>query len=255
LAQAPGLSEPILEVVAELVRAWSDSQLRQIPALARDAAAELLEHDTPQAARIIRSVGLGRLDAGLQDLLAAFLAQWDKRLQSSSGERALAYAAGLRAEGTDAWRKWVETCPPDELGVRMARMLESCLIDGTTLPNADDLRRVMGGHQDVRERRAGEAVSAQRKLLRGDELARFRNVILSAFDRNELEQLLRFHLDVRLYDEIASPGRSFGQTVVEVLMWAEQQGITAELIKALAQERPARPDVQQLLADFVGSAN
>ena len=254
-ASAPERGNRILHDIARLVVSWTDSQLRQIPALARDAAAELLEYAVNQSARIIRSVGLGRLDVDRQALLANFLTDWDARYRGAVRNSTLspAYVAGLRGYGADAWHQWIKTCPPDELGRRMARMLEECQYGGAKPSNAR-LQRVLRGDRDVRHRRSGEAGSAQRNLLRGEQIDRFSRVITSAFSLDDLEFQIRTNLDLRL-DDIVSRHVPKMQMVRQILVWAEQQGATAQLIKALAAERPARPDVQDLLRYFENGAN
>jgi hypothetical protein len=249
-APSPGPNKEMMHALAHAVNRWSDSQLREVPALARDAAAELLEHDVTQAARIIRSVGLGRLDGRQQMQLADFLASWEAHLEPSTsrGISSLAYVAGLREQGADAWRKWVELSPPDVIADKMARMLEQCLLDLTQLPNWSELRRILGGRGDVRDRRTGEAGAAERKLSRGEALRRVRETIVTSFDRRELERALRYKLDVSLYAIV--PEGSFQAMVFELLEWAERRGTLFQLIEALAEERPERPDFQQLLRDL-----
>jgi tetratricopeptide (TPR) repeat protein len=254
-APRPGPNNEMMEVLAHAVDSWTDSQLREIPGLARDVAAELLRYDATYAARIIRSVGLGRLDGRQQMQLADFLAKWDARLgpSTSNGKSSLAYVAGLREQGAEAWRKWVRLSPPDEVAVRIARMLEQCPLDGTTLPNPGELQMVLGGWGDVLDRRIGEAGAAQQKLSEGEALGRVREIIVDAFDRWDLENVLRAKLDVALYDIVDR--NSFNVMVFDLLKWAERHGTMAQLIRSLAEARPQRADIQQLLRDLPSDAN
>jgi hypothetical protein len=228
--------------------------LREIPTLTREAAAELLKYDTAQAARIIRALGIGRLDTFQQVLVADFLAKWDEQLQTSkSTVITLAHVAGIGGQGTDAWRRWVETCPPDELGVRLARMLEKCRVNETSLPNSDELRAVLAHRGDVRDWRVGQARTAQRKLVRGDEMERLTDLILDSFERHDLEVLMRYKLDIRLND-IVSSKISFRETVFEILTWADRHGVTELLIRSMADARPHRLDLQQVLGELFPTA-
>lgn len=78
--------------------------------------------------------------------------------------------------------------------------------------------------------------------LTRSQLVSLYQALLSAFPRrSDLEQLLRFHLNVRLY-EIAGSG-SLSDTIFQVIEWAEANGMVEELIAAARAERPARQDL------------
>jgi hypothetical protein len=116
----------------------------------------------------------------------------------------------------------------------------------TPLPDAEVLRRVLRGPGAVRDRRVADAQTAERKLLRGDEMRNLSKIILDTFDLSDLKIFLRYNFDVRL-EEIV-PSGSLSSIVFGVLEWAQKQGITVQLIKALANDRPARAaDFQELL--------
>ncbi len=92
--------------------------------------------------------------------------------------------------------------------------------------------------------------------LTGTQKKQLQGSILDAFEPNDLEQLLVFALDKRL-DNIAAPG-PFPQVALAVIEAAEKEGWTAGLIRALAEERPGRADLQErwreLLAAVEGHA-
>ena len=92
--------------------------------------------------------------------------------------------------------------------------------------------------------------------LNGSELRKLHQAILSGFNGSELEQLVRFDLNQRL-ENITSPG-PLPAVVNSLVAWAEQQGVTRELIEAVRRARPNNTGIQadtgKLLAGTVGAA-
>ena len=81
-------------------------------------------------------------------------------------------------------------------------------------------------------------------------LQRLRGAVLDAFpERTDLEQQLWFQLGVRL-DEIAADSANLTDTVFELLKWSEAHGRTQDLVHALADARPDRDDLKQLLQEW-----
>ena len=64
-----------------------------------------------------------------------------------------------------------------------------------------------------------------------------------------MEQQLWFQLGIRL-DEISSEAANLQDTVFELLKWSEAHGRTEDLVRALADARPEREDLKQLLDEL-----
>jgi len=85
--------------------------------------------------------------------------------------------------------------------------------------------------------------------LTGPQAKQLQEAILDAFDREELKELLLLRLDKKL-DRIA-PGATLDATVLDVIQKAEREGWTADLLRAVAAERPSRKDLQSLVAELL----
>jgi tetratricopeptide (TPR) repeat protein len=248
--------------LASVAGSWRESQFREVPDLARRAAAELLGHDNLGAARIIRSVGLGPLESPQQERLAAALDSWD-RLSWASAAADRIYPSGIASIGPSgmesiggwrmrmqnpatsrgAWQRWLETTVPAECGDRLAQMLEQW---EPIAPVIEALQDILRGRDNVTARRAAEALTAEQKLSRDELVTRIVRLITSAFAHEELNSLVRVKFDVRL-DDMEAPTSSMGRKVFDLLRWAEDRGKLRELVRAVAEELPARPDAQELL--------
>jgi hypothetical protein len=80
--------------------------------------------------------------------------------------------------------------------------------------------------------------------LRSDIYAMLLHALVSAFDRDELELMLRLECSWRL-DEIAEPG-NLRLTVHQVIRWCEQKGKVAVLVSGALNYNPDAPDLQCL---------
>jgi len=81
--------------------------------------------------------------------------------------------------------------------------------------------------------------------LSGKQIAQLQQVILDVFvDYDELRQFVRIRLD-RYLSQI-SLGPNLTAVVFDVIIRAERDGWTVNLLAALAEERPNRSDVQEL---------
>src|SRR5262249_41613982 len=80
--------------------------------------------------------------------------------------------------------------------------------------------------------------------LNGDQAKQLQEAILSGFDRSQLEQMVLTTLDRRL-DIITAPG-SLETVSFELIQWAERQGRTEELIRAVRQAPRRHPQVQSV---------
>ncbi|MFM8583614.1 MAG: toll/interleukin-1 receptor domain-containing protein [Planctomycetaceae bacterium] len=80
--------------------------------------------------------------------------------------------------------------------------------------------------------------------LRPETLRRLVELLASAFDRHELEQIVQFDLGETLANVVATDVR-FSQLALETTQWAGRQGRLLELAEALARARPGRTDLQE----------
>ena len=250
-------SGEIVNAVARLAAvagSWRDSQFRRVPELARKAAALMLRLSPSQAARIVRSVGLGPIDPEDQERLASAFTRWERASWQRSARKhmkphGIAFLAGAEGDGRASgqsegfWRRWFASTPPEELGGRLASMIE-------LFPPKDRareaLRQTLLGRDDVAERRTGKARASEQGLSSADILSQAARLLAGAYDSKELERMLAFHLDIRLHD-IVSPSLSFNQMIFEVLLWAERRGRLLDLMRAAAKVRPDRADLAEFL--------
>src|SRR5690348_2846033 len=80
--------------------------------------------------------------------------------------------------------------------------------------------------------------------LTGDQARQLHDATLSAFSRADLEQLVRFDLDERL--ENITPNVSLPTAVFDLIQWAERQGRTEDLIRAVKRARPSVRETQSV---------
>ncbi|QEH35828.1 hypothetical protein OJF2_43850 [Aquisphaera giovannonii] len=80
--------------------------------------------------------------------------------------------------------------------------------------------------------------------LSGTEVKQLHSALLSGFSYADLDMLMKIDLDQRL-DSIVPPG-SLSTAAFELVMWAEREGRTADLIKAVIAARPNNKDVAAL---------
>jgi hypothetical protein len=88
--------------------------------------------------------------------------------------------------------------------------------------------------------------------LKGPQAEQLRDAILSAFSGADLEQLLRFDLNLRLGDIV--PNGPMNQIVFNLIDWVERQGRTEELIQALQRSRPNNRQFQAVAESVVSPA-
>jgi len=84
--------------------------------------------------------------------------------------------------------------------------------------------------------------------MRGIDLERVRDVLVSTFNPDEFDMLLRFKFDIDRQDEVGDG--PFKRVVFQVLTKAEQEGWDPLLIAEAAAARPMRKDVQSLYVEY-----
>jgi hypothetical protein len=78
--------------------------------------------------------------------------------------------------------------------------------------------------------------------LSGDQARKLHAAILSGFSGPDLEQVLRFDLNERL-DNITGSG-PLSAVVMNLITWAEQNGKTDDLVRAVQRARPNNNEIQ-----------
>lgn len=79
--------------------------------------------------------------------------------------------------------------------------------------------------------------------LTKEQLEELHAALGDAFDANGLEQLVRFKLGIKL-NEIVNLTLGFNKVAFDLIEWAEQQGLTEALIRAVSVSRPDNPSVR-----------
>lgn len=80
--------------------------------------------------------------------------------------------------------------------------------------------------------------------LSGSQIKQLQSALLAGFSFDDLSRLTTFELNERL-DSIVPPG-PMSSVTFDLIMWAEREGRTSELIKALMAARPNNPSVTAL---------
>ena len=80
--------------------------------------------------------------------------------------------------------------------------------------------------------------------LSGSQAKQLQSALLSAFGISELKHLVTFELNQQLENIV--PSGPMSSVAFELIMWSEQHGKTAELIKAVIAARPNNPAVAAL---------
>lgn len=75
-----------------------------------------------------------------------------------------------------------------------------------------------------------------------------------SFNAEELEQLVRYALDLRLYDEIVPPGLTGRATTYRLLEATERRGATPQLLALAAKVRPLRTDLLAAIGKWCPAA-
>ena len=88
--------------------------------------------------------------------------------------------------------------------------------------------------------------------LTGKQFQKLSKGILSGFSGADLEQLVRFELNERL-DNIVASG-ALAEVVFELVTWGEQHGRTEELISALQRARPGNKEIQSIANELLQPA-
>ena len=85
-------------------------------------------------------------------------------------------------------------------------------------------------------------------MMPGVTFGEIRDAIVDAYNNQDLEEVLRFYMNVRLDDEIA-PG-AFRHRVFELIEWSEMRGLDVELVRITARARPSKARMQQIYKKY-----
>src|SRR5262245_39384203 len=81
-------------------------------------------------------------------------------------------------------------------------------------------------------------------MIPGIDFNEILTAFVDAFDSDDLEEMVRFRLDLKLRT-IVAPGPD-RRRIFKLLEWAEQRGLMVELIRAAYLERPNNPQIREL---------
>jgi hypothetical protein len=84
--------------------------------------------------------------------------------------------------------------------------------------------------------------------LTGSQFQQLQQGLLSAFDEPALKQMVRFHLGEEL--AAIAGGANLGDTVFNLISWAERNGRTQELVSGAAAGNPRNPELKTFAAQY-----
>jgi Trypsin-like peptidase domain/Effector-associated domain 1 len=85
-------------------------------------------------------------------------------------------------------------------------------------------------------------------MMPGVTFGEIRDAIVDAYNNDDLEEVLRIYMNVRLDVEI--PPGAFRRRVFELIEWAEMRGVEVELVRVMAQARPRKASMQQIYKKY-----
>jgi hypothetical protein len=85
-------------------------------------------------------------------------------------------------------------------------------------------------------------------MMPGVTLGEIRDAIVDAYNSDDLEEVLRTELSVRLDVEI--PPGAFRHRVFELIEWADMRGLDVDLVRVTARARPRKASMQQIYKKY-----
>jgi hypothetical protein len=82
------------------------------------------------------------------------------------------------------------------------------------------------------------------------QIEQLQEAIKDAFTPGELEQLLLFKCSEKELADYRTDNDTYPSAILKVIQAAEREGWTADLLRAIAEERPLREDIQTLVAQL-----
>jgi hypothetical protein len=83
------------------------------------------------------------------------------------------------------------------------------------------------------------------------QIEQLQEAIKDAFTPGELEQLLLFKCSEKELADYRTDNDTYPSAILKVIQAAEREGWTADLLRAIAEERPLREDIQALVAQLL----
>lgn len=87
----------------------------------------------------------------------------------------------------------------------------------------------------------------------GRQMQRLCDALITAYSLDDLAQLLRFSLDLRL-DAVVDVNAPFATVVFDLANWADRKGALADLVKAAAEDRPNSPELAALAVELAADS-
>jgi tetratricopeptide (TPR) repeat protein/V8-like Glu-specific endopeptidase len=232
LARQPG--DP--EIVQERERLWAawkaldDETLLRSPALIRAVATQAGPELPEVVPRAVRLLGLGAQKPASLDALASGLAAWDDLRSVEAGEAPgmLARAAGAESQGDlfKTWLAFLEAQPWDKIANALMALVEVHVLSPTLAIVLVDLLRA-------------------RLLLTSEQARLLQGVLMEAFTPDALRAFLQAQFALNLQQVSRAEGAA--QQAADLVSWAEATGQMAQLLQALAYERPGHAGLVALL--------
>ena len=85
-------------------------------------------------------------------------------------------------------------------------------------------------------------------MMPGVTLGEIRDAIVDAYTVDDLEEVLRTYMNVRLDVEI--PPGATGRRVFKLIEWADMRGLEVDLVRVLARARPRKASMQQIYKKY-----
>ncbi len=259
----------------ELAAIFSDTPddlLLDQTAFVRGILAVLGPEDLQVVLRCLRLIGLDDVSPAQRRQLAHSIADWDLEVSAKAGVDycVLARGAGLPSQGdaNELWISFLQTARPGailktisslvalyEPPVQFRTTLQTLLIS----PAADqkvEVEPASPGHGTmvsgrITTRRIGpEGIREESEVIQFSAVQknRFARVLLEAFDRNGLETMLRYRLNVQL-DGI-SLSRDLRYTAENVIDWAEKRGELGRLLTAALVSNPGNRSLLEFASEL-----
>ncbi len=261
-----------------------DQSRRELDAIFRDTPDDLLlgettlvrgiltllgSEDLQTVLRCLRLIGLDDVGPAQRRLLAHSIANWDLDVSAKAGVDygVLARGAGLSSQGdlTEVWTSFVQMSrsgPIVETISSLVKSYEPAEHVRTTLhtlltspasglggepdssePGGTVSGTIASGQIDFEETRESEVIH-----FSGVQKSRFARVLLEAFDRNGLEAMLRYRLNVQL--ESISFSRDLRNTAENVIDWADKHGELGRLLAAALVSNPGNRGLLEFASEL-----
>jgi hypothetical protein len=237
--------------------------------LVRGILTVLGSQDLQTVLRCLRLIGLDDVGPAQRRLLAHSIANWDLEVSAKAGVDygVLARGAGLPSQGdlTEVWTSFVQTArpgailetisslvssyePPEQVRTTLQTLLTSPASGQEGEPDSLEQGGAVSGTIAPREIDLQEIRESEVLRFSAVQKSRFARVLLEAFDRNGLETMLRYRLNVQL-DSI-SFSRDLRNTAENVIDWADRHGELERLLAAALVSNPRNRSLLEFASEL-----